>query len=105
MCHLIAPGQRLAIALGQGCERSACPEGVADIADGSLHATFLIAGADLTGARHKMIVGPQLQESRVEVNLVAPALQNGAAEIVRENHAGLAGPVLKSMHMAAQEVL
>src|ERR1039457_2073715 len=52
-----------------------------------------------------MVVGTQLQQSRVEMNLVAPALQNGAAEIVIENHAGLAGPVLKSMDMAAQEVL
>ena len=39
------------------------------------------------------------------MDLVAAALQHRTFEIVVENHARLAGPVLEGMHMAAQEVL
>jgi hypothetical protein len=47
----------------------------------------------------------EFQQAWVEVNLVAAALQHRAAEIVIENHSGLADPVLESMDMAAQKVL
>ena len=41
----------------------------------------------------------------MKVDLAAAAFQHRAAEVVIENHAGLAGPVLKGMDMAAQKVL
>ena len=52
-----------------------------------------------------MIVRAQLDQSRVEMNLIAPALQHGDFEVVVEDHARLTGPVLEGMHVAAQEVL
>jgi hypothetical protein len=39
------------------------------------------------------------------VDLVAAALQHRTAQIVVENHAGLAAPVLEGADMAAQKVL
>ena len=104
MRHLITPGQRLPVALGQRSEGTACPEGIADIADSAFYAPFLISSADLTGARDEVVVGAQLHQPRVEVNLAAAALEHSTAEIVIENHAGLAGPSLKSVDMTAQEV-
>src|SRR5690242_18211652 len=41
----------------------------------------------------------------MEMNLIAAALQHSAFEIVVEDDARLSAPVLKCMHMAAQEVL
>ena len=103
--HLIAPEQCLPIAFGERGEGTARPEGFAHIANGSLHAAFLIAGADLTGACDEVIMSAQLHQSRVEVDLVAPAFEHRAAKVVVENHARLAGPVLEGMNMSAQKVL
>ena len=54
MCDLVAPLQSLPIALGQSNECAPCPEGIADVSNGAFHAAFLIAGADLAGARREM---------------------------------------------------
>ena len=57
MRDLVAPQERLAVALGQRGEGPAGPERIADIANGALYAPLLIPGADLTRARDEMIVG------------------------------------------------
>ena len=105
MRHLIPPQQRLTIALGQRGEAAAGPEGFADIPNGAFHAALLVSGAHLARARHAVIVGAQLHQARVEVDLVAAPLQHGTAEIVVENHSAATRPGLKGVHMAAQEVL
>src|SRR5690242_15699322 len=74
--HLIPPEKRLTIAFRQSGEGAAGPERAADVPNGTLHATFLIAGADLTGARGEVVMSAQLEQARVEVNLVATALQH-----------------------------
>src|SRR6202521_2067955 len=56
MCHLIAPEQSLAIAFGQRGEGAARPKGIAHIADGSFHASLLIARAYLARPWREMIV-------------------------------------------------
>jgi hypothetical protein len=105
MRHLIAPEQCLTIAFGKCSERTTGPEGFAHITYGSLHAAFLITGADLTGARCEVIVRAQLHQSRVEVDLISSALQHCTPKVVVENDPGLARPVLKSTDMSAQKVL
>ena len=105
MRHLIAPEQCLPVAFGERGEGTARPEGFANIANGSLHATFLITGADLTGTSDEVIMSAELHQSRVEVDLVASAFEHRAAKVVVKNHARLAGPVLEGMDMAAQKVL
>jgi hypothetical protein len=50
-------------------------------------------------------MGGQLQQPRVEMDLIAAAFQHGAFEIVVQDDAGRAGPVLKGAHVAAQEIL
>ena len=105
MRHLVAPEPGLAVAFGQRGECAAGPEGIPHIANGPLHAPFLIARAHLAGPWREVIVRAQFDQARVEMNLVAASLQHGAIEIVVEDHARLAGPGLKGMHVAAQEVL
>jgi len=41
----------------------------------------------------------------VKLDLIAAALQHRTFEIVVKNHARLPVPILKSMHVAAQEIL
>lgn len=105
MGHLVPPEEGLTVAFGQGGEGAAGSAGVADIANGAHHAPFLISRPDLTGACAKVVVGAQLQQPRVEVDLPAAAHQQRTAEIVVQNHAGLAGPGLEGMHVPAQKVL
>ena len=57
MGHLIAPEHSLAIAFGQCGERAAGKERIAHIADGSFHASFLIASAYLARLWSKVIMG------------------------------------------------
>jgi hypothetical protein len=52
-----------------------------------------------------MIVSGEFQQTWVEMNLVAAALQHGAFEIVIQDDPRRAGPGLKGMHVAAQKVL
>jgi hypothetical protein len=47
----------------------------------------------------------QLDQPGMKLDLIATALQHGAFEIVVKNYSRLPGPVLKCMHVAAQEVL
>ena len=47
----------------------------------------------------------QVDQPGVKLNLIAAALQHCTLEIVVENHARLAVPILKRMHVAAQEIL
>ena len=105
MRHLIAPQQSLAIAFGQCGEGAARPERIAHIADGSFHASFLIACAHLARAWREVIVRAKLQQSRMKQNLIAAPFQHGALEVVVKNHTRLAGPGFKRMHVTAQEVL
>lgn len=86
-------------------EGPAGPEGIAHIADGSFHAPFLIAGAHLAGLGREVVMGGQFDQTGVEENVAATPLQHGRLEIVVKNHAWLAVPGLKGMHMTAQEVL
>jgi hypothetical protein len=105
MGHLIAPQPGLVIAFGQGGESPAGPEGVPHVADGSFHAPFLIAGTHLAGPGLEVVVGTQFEQTRVEEDLAAAPLQHGRLEIVVKNHAWLTVPLLKGVHMTAQEVL
>src|SRR5437763_9183715 len=105
MRDLVTPSQRLPVALGQRSEATARPKRIADIANCSFHAALLIRGTDLAGTCDKVIMRAQLQQARMKVDLIAAALQHGAAEIVIEDDAGLSAPLLKRVHMAAQKVL
>jgi hypothetical protein len=82
VCDLVTPEQSLPVALGKRSEDTARPKGFANITNGAFHAAFLITGADLTGARSEVIVRAQLQQARVEMNLVASAFEYRAAEVV-----------------------
>ena len=57
---LVAPLPGLPVALGQGRETPAGPEGIAHVADGALYAPLLIPGPNLAGMGGEMIVGGQL---------------------------------------------
>jgi hypothetical protein len=104
MRHFVPPCHSLTIAFSQRSECPSGPERIADIADGPLHAPLLIAGPHLTGTRCEVIMRAQFQQARIELNLIAAALQHGCFEIVIKNDARLTIPCLKGMHVAAQEI-
>src|SRR5262245_12145320 len=105
MRDLVTPSQRLPVALGQRSEAPARPKRIPNIANRSFHPALLIRGTDLAGTCDKVIMRAQFQQTGMKVDLIAAALQHGAAEIVIEDDAGLPTPVLKRVHMAAQKVL
>jgi hypothetical protein len=70
---LITPHQRLAIAFRQRSEDTASPEGIAYVANSPFHAAFLISRAYLARTWREVVVSGQLQQSWVEMNLVATA--------------------------------
>src|SRR6266404_4236299 len=102
---LISPEQSLTIAFGQRCECPASPERIADIANGSLHTSFLVARAYLARPWREVVMRTQLDESRVKQNLIAATFEYGTFQVVVKNHSRLAGPEFKRMDVAAQEVL
>src|SRR6266478_3173447 len=67
--------------------------------------SLLIAGPHLAGTGDAVVMGTQLQQTRMEVDLIAAPLQHRTAKIVMKNHARRAHPGLKGVDMAAQEVL
>src|SRR5437764_4037635 len=95
----------MAIAFGQRGKGSARRERIAHIADGTFDAAFLIAGAHLARPWSEVIMRAQLDQPGVKLDLIAAALQHGAFEIVIKNHSRLPGPILKRMHVAAEEIL
>src|SRR5450631_2808454 len=105
MRHLIAPDESLAITLSQSRESAARPERVAYIANGPFHAAFLITPPHLAGFRREVIVRAKVDEARMKQDVTAAALEDRAFEIVVKNHARLAGPGFKRMHVTAQKVL
>src|ERR1044072_7372149 len=82
VCYLIAPKQRLVVALRQRSEDPARPERIPYIPNGSLNAPFLIFRPDLTRTRREVIGSGQFQQPWVEMNLVAAAFQHHTAKIV-----------------------
>jgi hypothetical protein len=72
--HLIAPQPSLTIAFGQSGEGAASPEGVAHIANGSFHASFLVAGADLTRLGCEVVMSAEFEQAWIEKNVVAAPL-------------------------------
>src|SRR5258708_7553566 len=105
MRDLVPPEEGLTIALFQGGEVATGPEGFAHVTNGAFDAAFLIAGPYLAGTGDAMVMGTQLQQTRMEVDLIAAPLQHRTAKIVMKNHPRRARPGLKGVDMAAQEVL
>src|SRR5260370_16649061 len=98
MCHLIAPEQSLAIAFRQGGEGAARPKRIAHIADGSFHASFLIACAYLARPWREGIGRAKIKQSRMKQNLIAAPFQHTALQVVPQNHTPLAAPHFQSTH-------
>jgi hypothetical protein len=67
-------------------------EAVADIPNGPLHPTLLVAAGHRHRAWLKAVVGGKGQQCGVEANGVALALQDGTFQIVVEQHPRQAAP-------------
>ena len=87
MGDLVPPEEGLTIAFFQGGEVAAGPEGFAHVTNGAFDAAFLISGPHLAGAGDAVVVGAQLQQTGMEVDLIAAPLQHRTAKIVMKNHA------------------
>jgi hypothetical protein len=62
---------------------------------------LLICCPHLTRAPQTVIVDAQFRESGMKVNLVAPSLEYGTAQVVMQNDPRCAGRALKGMNVAA----
>ena len=103
--HLVAPLQRLAVALLQCGERARRPVGIAYEPYRPFHAPFLIAGPHLTRFRLEVVVTGQFQQPRVEMDQTAAALQHSRFQIVVQQDSSGTMERREGVHVAAQEVL
>jgi hypothetical protein len=55
---------------------------VAEVLDHALHAAFLIAAGDGAGLRGEVVVAGELEQPRVEADVLAGALQDDAFQVV-----------------------
>ncbi len=105
MSELVAPVESLTVEIGQGGEGAGSEKVVTDILNGALHAAFFIAPGRTAGPSGEMVVGREFEKTRVEVNGLAAALQDHAAEIVRQNGSCRPTPIGKGMNVAEKKVL
>ena len=91
----VTPFEGLAVEILQGGKRTGGKEGIPDVANNPLDASFLVPGAHLAGTGGEVVMGAQLQKPGMKVDGVAAPLQHYAAEIVVEQDSGNTFPVLK----------
>ena len=76
-----------------------------NILDGALHAAFFVAPGRTTGPSGEVVVGREFEETGVEVDSIAAALQDHAAEIVGLDAARRSTPILEGMDVAEEKIL
>jgi hypothetical protein len=101
MSDFVAPSESLAVEVFERGKEARREKRVAHVSDGSLDAALLVARAHLTRTRGKVVMGTKFEQSRMEVDLVAPTFQYGAAKIVVQNDPGQAAPVFESSYVTA----
>ena len=101
----VAPALGLGIEVIEIREAAAGKEAVADVADGALDATLLIAARDRYGARLIAIMPGKAQQGRMESDRIATPVQHHALEIVVQQDMGDTVPRGERRDVAAQEVL
>src|SRR5688572_29820431 len=99
----IRPLARLLIEVGEVRELPGREEGVPNVADGSLDATFLVAASHGHRPRLEAIVSRQLEQQGIESNGVALPLEHGALEIVVEDDARHATELGEGLDVTADE--
>ena len=82
MSHLVAPLESLAVKIGEGGEGARGEEILTYILDGPFDAPFFISSGRAARTRGEVVVRGEFQEAGVEVNGIAIALQDHAAEVV-----------------------
>jgi hypothetical protein len=105
MSNLMAPLEGLTVEIGQGGEGAGGEKVVTDILDRTFHAPFFPAGARITGPGGEVVVGRKFQEARVEVNGVAAALPDDAAEIIGLQATRGSTPIAEGMDVAEEKIL
>src|ERR1700730_4791868 len=79
-------------------------EGGANVSNCTFNPTFFIPSGDGYRTRIKSIASSKLEQGGMKADDVTLALQHSAFEIIVEDDFWDAGPCLKGLHMAAQEV-
>jgi hypothetical protein len=105
MGDLVTPGQRLAVEIFQGGERTSGEEAGTYILDSALHAPFFIPAGGAAREGGEVVVGGEFQEAGMKMNGIAAAFQDHTAEIVGLQAPGRSAPVVKGMHVAEEEIL
>ena len=99
------PGLGLRIEVRQIEEGATGEEGFANIANGPFHAPLLIPSRDRHRARLVAIMAGELQQGGIEADRLPLSLEDGALQVVVQQHSRQAPPGAKRPDMAAQEVL
>src|SRR5271165_6366355 len=105
MSDLVAPVESLTVEIGQSGEGTGGEKVVADILNGALHAAFFIAPGGAAGPSGEMVVGREFEKTGVEMDGLAAAFQDHAAEIVGQNGSGGPTPIGKGMDVAEEKIL
>jgi hypothetical protein len=103
--HGVTPAPGLAVEVRQVGERARRKEGMTDILDGALDASFLGAAKGPARLGGEVIVAAQFEQPRLKVDGVTTAFEDDGFEIVIENDSGTAAPLTKGMDVAQQKVL
>ncbi|SOZ40668.1 hypothetical protein CBM2606_P360004 [Cupriavidus taiwanensis] len=80
-------------------------EVLAHVADGALHAPFLVATGDGNRPGLVAVMRREREQRRMETDRISLAFQNGALQVVVEQDPGQAGPSLEGAGMAGQEAI
>ena len=101
----VPPLDELGVQIVQIAERAGPEEAVPEVANGPLHAAFLVAARRGAGPRDEVRVAAELQEARVKADRVPLPLQDRAAEVIVEHGPRHPAKRRERLHVAAEEAL
>src|SRR5581483_8214402 len=80
-------------------------EGVAEVLDHALHATLLVAAGHRTRLGREVVMAGELEEPRMEADVLAAALEDDALQVVVQEHPRDPAQGGEGLDMPPQEAL
>ena len=99
------PVGQLRVEVGHGGEGARGEERVAEEADHALDAALFIPAGHRAGLGGEVVVAGELEQARMEADVIADALEDDALQVVVEDDAGHAPERGEGLDVAAQETL
>ena len=102
---LVAPAPELVVEVVEVSEGSGGEEGMPQVLDLSFDLSFLVAASRRAGAGGEVVVAGEFEQSGVELDGGAAAVEDGGSEVVVDEGAGDAAEGLEGLDMSAEEAL